>query len=218
LFFLIITEPPPVSNLTLSIVIAIVVVCWALGAHNRLVRLRGHVALALRELAQAWRQQARELAASLDALKGHTTESQWASLGALGAEPPAWRPLAQANAQFLACLEALAPAAQDKPGAASPAPAARRAAIVAAVDDLSSVRAARDVQLAQWQRLRDAQQDLAGEPVPPQLQQQWATHDHLIAERLRDYNGHVERYHEAINQFPALLLAWVWGFGMTSKL
>jgi LemA protein len=177
-----------------------VLVFWALGAYNRLVRLRGQVARSLQALAQQWQAQAQAVGVRLEQYaQGRETESQWASLDE---DALRWRPLTLSARQFLSCLAVI----QSKPQQ------------IAALDDLSSVRAARDIFEANWQRLLNAQEDLAGASVPPDLQVLWAQHEPLALERLRDYNHAVQAYSQAISQFPALVLAWVFGFGATGEL
>lgn len=179
---------------------ACILVFWALGAYNRLVRLRAQVARSLQALASSWQAQAQVVGMRLEQYaQGRETESQWASLDD---DALRWRPLTLSARQFLACLAVL----QAKPQQIAP------------LDDLSSVRAARDIFVTHWQRLLSAQDDLAGTPVPPDLQVLWAQHEPMGLERLRDYNQAVQAYQQAIGQFPAVLLAWVFGFGTTGEL
>ncbi len=180
--------------------IACILVFWALGAYNRLTRLRAQVARSLQALASSWQTQAQAVGLRLEQYaQGRETESQWASLDD---DALRWRPLTLSARQFLACLAVL----QAKPQQ------------IAALDDVSSVRAARDIFEANWQRLQNEQADLAGTPVPPDLQLLWAQHEPVALERLRDYNQAVATYRQAIHQFPAVVLAWVFGFGETGEL
>lgn len=179
---------------------ACVLVFWALGAYNRLIRLRAQVARNLAALCLAWQTQAQVVGVRLEQYaQGRETESQWASLDE---DALRWRPLTLSARQFLACLSVL----QAKPQH------------IGALDDLSAVRAARDIFEANWQRLVSEQDDLAGTPVPPDLQLLMAQHEPLAGERLRDYNQAVQAYSQAIGQFPALLLAWIFGFSATGEL
>lgn len=183
-----------------TLLLICILVFWALGAYNRLVRLRGEVARSLQALAAIWQSQAQAIGMRLEQYaQGRETESQWATLDD---DALRWRPLALSARQFLACLSVL----QAHPHK------------IAALDDLSSVRAARDIFESNWQRLLMAQDDLAGAPVPADLQVLWAQHEPLTVERLRDYNQAAQAYKQAINQFPALLVAWVFGFGATAEL
>lgn len=184
----------------ITVVLACVLVFWALGAYNRLVRLRGQVSRSLQALAVQWQLQAQAVGMRLEQYaQGRETISQWASLDD---DALRWRPLTLSARQFLACLAVL----QAKPQH------------IGALDDLSAVRAARDIFEANWQRLLHTQDDLAGAPVPPDLQVLMAQHEPLALERLRDYNQSAQAYQQAIGQFPAVLLAWVFGFGATCEL
>ena len=188
------------STSLITVFLAAVLVFWALGAYNRLVRMRSQVARSLQALAQQWQTQAQAVGVRLEKYaQGRETESQWATLDE---DALRWRPLTLSARQFLACLAVL----QAKPQR------------IAAIDDVSSVRAARDIFETNWLRLQGVQEDLAGAPVPPDLQVLWAQHEPLVLERLRDYNEAVHAYNQAINQFPAILLAWVFGFGVTGEL
>jgi LemA protein len=188
------------SSTVIAFALLAITVFWALGAHNRLMRLRSQVAQHLQLLVQLWQQQAQAIGVRLEQYaQGRETESQWATLDD---DALRWRPLTLAARQFLACLSVL----HGKPQQ------------LAAVDDVSSVRAARDIFEAAWQRLLAAQEDLAGTPVPPDLQILWAQHEPAAQRKLQEYDEAVAAYHQAIGQFPALLLAWLFGFGMTGKL
>jgi LemA protein len=179
---------------------AAILVFWVLGAHNRLVRLRSQVVRNLQALAQMWRAQVSDISLRLDQYsQGSESESQWAGLDS---DALRWRPLTLSARQFLACLQVL----EAKPQT------------IAGLDDVSAVHAARAVFESHWQRLQIEQEDLAGAPVPPELKMLWVQHEAGVLERLRDYNAAVDAYHQAIGQFPALLLAWLFGFGMTARL
>ncbi|MFM7331082.1 MAG: hypothetical protein ACKO1L_05400 [Brachymonas sp.] len=188
------------SSTLIILLLLVVIVFWALGAYNRLVRLRAQVAQQLRMLASSWQAQGQALALRLEQYaQGQETESQWAMLDDNALR---WRPLALAARQFLACLVVIQRHPQQ----------------IAAVDDVSAVRAARDIFELAWQRLQAEPGDLAGNPVPPDLQILWAQHEPQAQQHLQAYDEAVHAYHQAIGQFPAVALAWLMGFGMTGKL
>lgn len=188
------------STTVIFLIVVAILVFWTLGAYNRLVRQRAQVARRLQALALQWQTQVQHISERLEQYaQGRETESQWASLDD---DALRWRPLLLAARQFLACLSAL----QTRPEQ------------LAALDDASAVRAARDIFETAWQRLQATQDDLAGTNIPPDLSLLWAQHEPAVQEKLRDYNQAVQDYHEAIGQFPAVLLAWLFGFGMTAKL
>jgi LemA protein len=172
-----------------------VTVFWALGAYNRLVKLRGDMVRALQSLALQWQSSAQAIRHELATLS-HTQESDstWASLGD---EASSWRPLALATKQFQACIAGVL----AKPHTAPP------------VDDIASIRAAHEVMQGAWQRLNDTHEDLAGAAVPQRLASLWQ-HQHALAqEKLRDYNACVQAYNRSVAQFPAIILAWTFAFG-----
>jgi LemA protein len=188
------------STTVIAALLGATFVFWALGAYNRLVRLRGHVSHSLAALASQWQAQAQAVGVRLEQYaQGRETISQWASLDE---DALRWRPLTLAARQFLACLAFIRTKPQH----------------IATRDDVASVRAARDIFEANWQSLLNSKDDLAGAPIPPDLQDLWAQHEPLAREKLRDYNEAVQVYTQAIGQFPAAILAWVFGFANTGEL
>jgi LemA protein len=184
--------------LTSSFVIWAVVavtVFWALGAYNRLVKLRGDMVRALQALAVQWQSSAQAIRRELATLSQTSeSDSAWTNLGD---EASSWRPLALATKQFQACIAGVL----AKPHAVPP------------VDDTASIRAAHEVMQSAWQRLSDTHEDLAGAAIPQRLALLWQ-HQHVMAqEKLRDYNACVQAYNQATAQFPAVFLAWVFSFG-----
>ncbi len=167
---------------------------WALGAYNRLVRLRSDMVQTLQSLALQWEHNAQTVRHELANLS-HTQESDsiW---GNHSDEASSWRPLAVAIKQFQACIASVL----TKPTTAP------------AVDDIASIRAAHEVMQGAWQRLNNLHEDLAGSPVPQRLVLLWQHQSLLAQEKLRDYNTSVSSYNHAVAQFPAFLLAWVFVF------
>ncbi len=171
-----------------------VTVFWALGAYNRLVKLRSDMVRALQSLAVQWQSSAQAVRHELATLS-HTQESDstWASLGD---DANNWRPLALATKQFQACIAGVL----AKPNAAPP------------VDDIASIRAAHEVMQGAWQRLSDTHEDLAGAAVPQRLALLWQEQSLLAQEKLRQYNACVQAYNQSVAQFPAIFLAWIFAF------
>jgi LemA protein len=170
-------------------------VFWALGAYNRLVKLRGDMVRALQSLAVQWQSSAQAIRHELATLS-HTQESDsiWASLGD---DASSWRPLALATKQFQACIAGVL----AKPHAAPPG------------DDIASIRAAHEVMQGAWQRLSSTHEDLAGAAVPQRLALLWQNQNLLAQEKMREYNACVQAYNHAVAQFPAVFLAWIFAFG-----
>jgi LemA protein len=172
-----------------------VTVFWALGAYNRLVRLRGDMVSALQSLALQWQSNAQAIRQELATLsQTQESDSAWASLGD---DANNWRPLALATKQFQACIAGVL----AKPHLAPP------------VDDIASIRAAHEVMQGAWQRLSDTHEDLAGAAVPQSLALLWQRQNVLVQEKLRAYNACVQAYNHATAQFPAVFLAWIFAFG-----
>jgi LemA protein len=180
--------------------IAALLLFWALGAYNRLVGVRAQLTQALNALAVHWQANAQSLRSELASLShAPETDSAWASLGD---EASNWRPLAQATKQLQACLAAV----QAHPSA------------VAQLDDIASVRAAYQVMVGAWDRLSGTHDDLAGEAVPHSLTMLWQHQQLQAQEKLRDYNAAVHIYNHAVQQFPAILVSWIFGFSVAQAL
>lgn len=172
-----------------------VMVFWALGAYNRLIKLRADMVRALQSLAVQWQSSAQAIQQELATLS-HTQESDstWAGLGD---DASSWRPLALSIKQFQACLAGVL----TQPHVAPP------------VDDVASIRAAHDVMQGAWQRLSETHEDLAGAAVPQRLASLWQHQNLLAQEKLREYNAAAQGYNQAVAQFPAIFLAWIFAFG-----
>jgi LemA protein len=86
------------------------------------------------------------------------------------------------------------------------------------VDDMASVRAAHAVMEGAWQRLVNTSDDLAGEAVPQNLALLWQHQQMQAQEKLRDYNTNAQLYNQAVAQFPAMLIGWIFGFNAAQVL
>jgi hypothetical protein len=77
---------------------------------------------------------------------------------------------------------------------------------------MRALQTAHETLFMAWARLRDAPPDLAGEALPTVLLQQWGRIT-LHADKARnEFNLQVQAYNAAIQQFPAHLLAWLFGY------
>lgn len=192
----------PLSSSVVMWVSLAVLVFWALGAYNRLVRLRAELVRSLQAVTAQWDSTAQTLRSTLQAYAAEpASESQWGSLGVYEENIP-WRSLSLAAKQLQACLTGLI----SKPHTQ------------ATVDDLASLGAAREVLNNAWERLQDRHEDLAGAAVPQQLMVLWQQHAMQSDEKLLAYNTQARAYNQAIAQFPALLVAWIFGFNSTVSL
>jgi LemA protein len=183
-----------------GLVVALIVVFWALGAYNRLVGLRATVVQHLQNLLELWQAQAQMICTRLAPYEpGEDGGSRWITVDE---ETQRWRALALSARQFMACCDTLQTPNQQPP----------------AHDDAAAVRAARHIFEANWQQLRDAHADLAGAAVPVDLQLLWSQHELLLKDRLESHTQAVRAYHAAIGQFPASMVAWIFRFEHTGQL
>lgn len=170
---------------------------WAVGAYNRLVRLRAQVGLAFAALdAQLVRQLVWVQGCLPPALRGGAPAQPVRAEGAVDA---AWASLQAASEQFAHSL----------------AGARTRPLDSAAIAALSS---ARGVLETSWQRVWTLGEDPDGLALPEPLLGQ---HEQLLAQALplcEAFNGAVRGYNEAVGQFPALLLARLFGFRQAGTL
>ncbi len=169
-------------------VVAAVLVFWGVGAYNRLVRLRAEANAAF---------------AALDALLVKLVELVSTSLPPEADAAPAsqfdggsafWAGLHGATAQFVASLTA----ARHRP---------------LEPERIAALGAAQEVLEMAWERAeRDDAHDLAGPRLPEHIGIERA---HLVRQAhaaALQFNESVVRYNDAIAQFPAVLLAWLFGF------
>lgn len=176
------------TSSVLTWTLAAVLLFWAVGAHNRLVRLRGEAYSAFGALES-------EITRQVELVRTQVPQSELpAGEAAARQSASATAALHAAANQFAACLAS----ARGKPLDAG---------------GIAALSAAQDVLAMAWQRAeRDDAHDMAG----PQLA------EGVLAQRLQlalqthaatqVFNQAVHRYNAAIAQFPAMLLAWLFGF------
>lgn len=164
---------------------------WSMGAYNRLMRLRSQGLVAFAALEGPFNQHVllvkKNLPDRVDVLDPHDEGHGHDSSSA------AWAGLAAAADQFNASLKVARAHPLNGP-------------------TTSALKTAFETLCLSWSRLQDLPPDLAGPALPSALQSQWE-HIAFQSEMARtEFNRTVTNYNEAINQFPALLLAWVFGF------
>ena len=188
------------DGLVIAVVALALVLFWAVGAYNRLMRLRAAIGTAWAPLDTRFIER---LAWLGDALKqGQGPAGADASEGANVAPAPAlpsWVRLGAASEQWALALAPVRarPADADAVGRLVLAQAALEAAWAGVpVQDWASHMAmdATPV-LAQWERLRQQEQPL-----------------------MAAFNAAVQRYNAAIDQFPAALMARLCGFRAAQAL
>lgn len=169
---------------------------WALGAYNRLMRLRTDWVQALQQLSEQWQAHAQ---AVLQALTHGLSD---AMLTDTEAAADNWRQLALSAGQLQICVAHMRAYPQAIPLA----------------DDLAGVHTAYGVMFTAWSNLRNEGDDLAGATVPPHLHLLWQQHSMRVDEKRKQHNKCVLVYNQAIAQFPARVVAWVFGFSIAHTI
>jgi LemA protein len=175
-----------------------VLLFWAVGAYNRLIRLRAAALLAFAGVEAVLVGQVELVRSCLppSAVPASVQEDE----DLLDDMSSLWSGLGAAASQFAASLAA-AKARPLDPNAV--------AALNAAIGVLHMA----------WHRMQqDDAHDLAGAALPESLQSQWQQLDTQQKAAAAIFNDAVKSYNEAIAQFPALLLAWLFGLGPARAL
>lgn len=166
--------------------VAAVLLFWTIGAYNRLMRLRAEANTAFAGLDA---ELSRQVALVRECLPPEATQP-----AALEGAVSFWSGLHGAAAQFAASL-AVARARPLEP------------------DGIAALSAAQDVLAMAWERAeRDDAHDLAGARLPESLTTRRAQLVLQTHAAIDQFDRAVCRYNEAIAQFPALVLAWLFGF------
>jgi LemA protein len=100
-------------------------------------------------------------------------------------------------------------------GAASQLAVALAAARARPLDPerIAALGAAQEVLAMAWERAeRDDAHDLAGPRLPDNLSDERTHMVHAAQTAAEQFNQAVQKYNAAITQFPAVLLAWLFGF------
>jgi LemA protein len=168
-------------------VIAAVAVFWAVGAYNRLVRLRSNANAAFAALEAELTRQVQLVHECVP------PEDEWAPSQFAGGSA-FWGGLQGAAAQLQASLSS---------ARAKPLDPERIAALGAAQEILSMA----------WDRAeRDDAHDLAGPRLPENFSSERQQLVRMAQAATEQFNQAVALYNQAIAQFPAVMLAWVFGF------
>lgn len=168
-------------------VVAAVALFWAVGAYNRLVRLRSEAKAAFAALESELQKQVQLVQACIPPEEDQAP-SQFTGGSAF------WGGLQGAAAQLTASLAA----ARSKP--LDP-------------ERIAALGAAQEVLSTAWDRAeRDDAHDLAGPRLPENFSGERQQLVRMAQAATDAFNQAVLRYNEGIGQFPALLLAWVFGF------
>lgn len=167
-------------------VAAAVLLFWAVGAYNRLMRLRAEANAAFAALDEDLTKQV-ELVRTLPAADATQPAP-------LDGEPGLWASLHAAAGQCAASLSAVRNRPLNREG-------------------ISALATARDVLAHAWARAEhDDAHDLAGPRLPQDVLQQRAQLAVQALSAADHFDRSVLRYNAAIRQFPAVILAVLFGF------
>jgi len=168
-------------------IVAAVALFWAVGAYNRLVRLRSDANAAFAALEAELAKQVKLVHACVPP-EEEQAQSQFTGGSAF------WGGLQGAGAQLSATLHS----ARSKP--LDP-------------ERIAALGAAQEVLGMAWDRAeRDDAHDLAGPRLPENFSGERQQLERMAQVATEHFNLAVLRYNEAIQQFPAALLAWLFGF------
>lgn len=168
-------------------ILGAIFVFWMVGAYNRLVRLRSEANLAFAALETELARQVQLVHACLPP-EEEQAQSQFTGGSAF------WGGLQGAASQLAASLAA----AKSRP--LDP-------------ERIAALGAAHEVLGMAWDRAeRDDAHDLAGPRLPEDFSSERAQLVRMTQAATEHFNEAVEQYNEAIAQFPAVLLAWLFGF------
>jgi LemA protein len=168
-------------------ILAAVALFWGVGAYNRLVRLRSDAKVAFNALDAELQKQVQLVLACIPP-EEEQAPSQFAGGSAF------WGGLQGAAAQLSASLAS---------AKSRPLDPERIAALGAAQEVLSTA----------WERAeRDDAHDLAGPRLPENSSSERMQLVRMTQAATEHFNHAVIQYNGAIAQFPAVLLAWLFGF------
>ena len=174
-------------NSILSWTIFAVLLFWAVGAYNRLVRLRAEAHTAFAGVEAEFTRQVELVSKSLPG-------AEFTQPAPLEQESTFWAGLQGAARQFATSLAAVRNRPLD----------AKR---------MAALNAACDVLVMAWETAqRDEAHDLAGPRLPETVLARRSQLAGQTRAAIEQFNIAVARYNEGIAQFPAVLLAWLFGF------
>lgn len=180
------------ASTTLWVVLALALF-WAVGAYNRLVRLRGQVLLAFQPLDARMAQfivlLQEQSPMAFDPLRTHP------ALAGSGL----WAGLQAACTQFDVSLRVVRKQVLD-------------------AESVAALQSAYTTLQVWWDRLVTEGHEQRPETLPASWQIAWMDNRRLVGDTLEAFNQAVQVHNVAIAQFPALLLARVFGFRSAGSL
>ncbi|HSI55598.1 MAG: LemA family protein [Ramlibacter sp.] len=167
--------------------LAALLLFWGVGAYNRLVRLRSEAKTAFAALEA-------ELGKQVALVHECLPPPEMTQPAPLADDPTFWAELRGAADQFAASLAV----ARNRPLEA---------------EGIAALSSAQDVLSMAWERAeRDDAHDLAGPQLPETLTARRAQIVMQTRTAAEQFDQAVQRYNEGIAQFPAVLLALLFGF------
>ena len=167
--------------------VAAVALFWAVGGYNRLVRLRSEAKQAFAAL-EADLSRLVKLVHECIPPEDEQAQSQFTGGSAF------WGGLQGAAAQLAATLNSAKARPLDP-------------------DRIAALGAAQEILGMAWDRAeRDDAHDLAGPRLPENASSERQQLERMALVATENFNRAVVQYNEAIAQFPATLLAWLFGF------
>ncbi len=158
---------------------------WCVGAYNRLVRLRAEVKSAFANVEV-------ELLRHIQLAQDLPRDDD--DLARFTGPRPLWTPVHAATAQLTSSLASARARPLDPQG-------------------IAALQSAGQVLGMAWERAeREDAHDLAGSRLPESVSATRAQVVLQVQAAAQQFNAAVNRYNQAIAQFPAVLLAWVFGF------
>lgn len=177
---------------------AAVLLCWFLGAYNRLVRLRAQVIGTFAPLDQRLGQAMAQLPYG-PAQSDQPAQEDGTERATSAQEHAYWAGLSAAGAQ----LEHALRIARKQPLDAN--------AVAALKTAYATVQAV-------WQRRQGDPNATWPAMAPVPNQRAWEDNMQVVRAAMDDFNQSVTAYNAAIRQFPALLLAYLFSFGPATCL
>jgi len=175
------------SSSFLPWIIAAVTLFWAVGAYNRLVRLRSEAKAAFIALEGELQKQVQLVMACIPPEEDQPP-SQFTGGSAF------WGGLQGAAAQLAASLASARTRPLDP-------------------ERIAALGAAQEVLVTAWDRAeRDDAHDLAGPRLPENFSGERQQLVRMAQAAIEHFNEAVTRYNQAVAQFPAVLIAWLFGF------
>lgn len=163
---------------------------WGVGVYNRLMRMRSRGVAALRSVSKHMRQYAQ----LVDFHSSHAAKGESRSVEASqNITYPEWT-------QLLETLQVLDQALKDAKGEPL------------AIQSVARVGEAFEATQHLWLHWYDQPADLAGPAVPESMRQQWDAATRKVQTARAGLNQILTTYNEAIEQYPARLLAGLIGF------